>query len=415
MPIPLRCLDAKCNADDAGISGGIFPHWPPPRNHPRTLLRKIPRQLWPLRNSHQPPQPKKIDPPAPQPVQPPDFDPPDVDAPPKTEEIVDAINDAMESDADLDTESLADDKDSQSDDDGELAALRAQRAQLDEEDGDAGELEALRAQRAQLDGDSETEDSDELAALRKQRARLDEDDEDDIGDDQLEKELAGITTSLPSEDLTSEEYETPIRAPKPERKSLRFLLWFLLSGILLGSGIFGVMYREAIMEIYPKSSIVYQLVGLAEPPVGSGLIIENIKVENSFEDGQKRLSVHADLTNISNQELLIPSLRAALEGKDGDELQHWIFNLKKDNLMPGEIVPFKTMTNDPPQGIVSLSITFVEKPPSADLSADQPSASQPSEEVKDSENPGESQGTEESKNTTDPTANDTDAQPPAAP
>ncbi len=369
------------------------------------------------------PPPEKIDPPTPEPVQ-----PPQVDASPKTEEIVEAINDAMESEEepeeDPEDQASADDENPESEDDGELAALRAQRAQLDEEDIDSGELEALRAQRAQLDGDEGPNDSEELAAIRKQRARLDEGDQDNTEDDQLEKELAGIASPVP------EENQEPILMPKKERKILRFLLWFLLSGVLLGGGIFGILYRQEIMEVYPKLSVVYQLVGLAEPPVGSGLIIENINVENSFEDGQKRLSIHADLSNISNQELLIPSLRAALEGKDGDELEHWIFNLKQSNLMPGEIIPFKTMINDPPRGIISLSITFVEKSPSTDMSADRPSANQPSQEETDSQSPVESQDTEGPKNATesqeterseeteeptDTTANNADTQPPATP
>ncbi len=202
--------------------------------------------------------------------------------------------------------------------------------------------------------DDEMESEDNLEAAS-------EDVVDTLADD-IEEDLVDVPGPLDLGDFEPEPMERGSGRPLGRKKKSNIgaiLGWLILLIILGGGGTGAVLYKDKVIELWPPSNRLYNLVGMGILPPGAGLELRSIKSERHREGDVSSLIIKGEVANTSRDVRDVPVFRGALTSKDGDEIHTWTFTIRQENLLPGEGVPFKVTVEDPPKGAAGLSITFI--------------------------------------------------------
>jgi predicted Zn finger-like uncharacterized protein len=149
--------------------------------------------------------------------------------------------------------------------------------------------------------------------------------------------------------------ETPAR-PWPRRIAL-VAGWIGLAAVVLTIGIVGSVYRQQVVEMWPKTASLYSSLGVKVN--GTGLNIGDLKQLETPQDGQRVLTVTGVLTNVTNRELPVPQIRVGLVD-DKREIYHWTFAPDVMTLRPGQTTRFVTRLSSPPEGARRLDVRFAK-------------------------------------------------------
>lgn len=139
----------------------------------------------------------------------------------------------------------------------------------------------------------------------------------------------------------------------------------LLAGLALLS--------DTVIEAWPPAKRLYAMVGLPFTTLGEGLELRNI--EARFEPGPNgsRLIILGDVVNITRHAQSVPMVRVVLRDEAATEMEGWLFQATDLNMMPSEIVSFRTAHESPPDGakdaVLGFSETPVEAAPSQESAA----------------------------------------------
>ena len=127
--------------------------------------------------------------------------------------------------------------------------------------------------------------------------------------------------------------------------------------LLLGGGFF---LRGAIMEVWPPSTKLYQLAGLA-PLETYALALLNVAPAQEV-DGNNNvvIVVTGAISNITDQVQPVPKLRGSLLDSNSREIFSWTFDPPTPELGAGEQREFATRVPNPPPGARGVAVTFVE-------------------------------------------------------
>ncbi len=124
---------------------------------------------------------------------------------------------------------------------------------------------------------------------------------------------------------------------------------------LLGSGIYA---RDSLIESWPRSIYLYDLVGLGPPVPWEGLELRNVQTSNVEEEGQSKIVVTGQVVNTTDHDMRLPKLRAKILGRGNRELDSWTFSAPAPSLPPGESMEFKGSFEALPEGAESLQVGF---------------------------------------------------------
>jgi len=202
------------------------------------------------------------------------------------------------------------------------------------------------------DDDLESEDAPEPASA---------DIVDTLADD-IEEDLVDVPGPIDLGDFQPEPMERGSGRPIGRKKKSKIgatLGWLTLLIILAGGGASAILYKDRIIEVWPPSNRLYNLVGMGILPPGVGLELRNIKSERHREGDVHSLIIKGEVANTSRDVRDVPVFRGALTSKEGDEIRTWTFTIRQENLLPGESVPFEAIVETPPKGAAGLSITFI--------------------------------------------------------
>jgi hypothetical protein len=146
----------------------------------------------------------------------------------------------------------------------------------------------------------------------------------------------------------------------PRRRGVPWatIAWGVLV-VILGSGaVAGIAAREEVMALWPPSTRLYSMIGLAVQPPGIGLELRKTTPTFTTENGVRTLVVEGEVANISQIARDVPTLKVVLRDRDGGELQALSFNVAEQRLLPGASVAFRTSIPQPNPAATSVLVTI---------------------------------------------------------
>jgi hypothetical protein len=143
------------------------------------------------------------------------------------------------------------------------------------------------------------------------------------------------------------------------------LRWAAL-GLLLG-GLTGglVLGRTALLAAWPPASAFYALFGQGIEPLGAGLSLptDRIRLEQRLVEGNGLLFVSGEVVNVSEQERMVPDIRAEARSATGDVLFSWTIEPEPRRLFKGQNASFTSQAPETNGQTATVTFTFVEPPP----------------------------------------------------
>jgi len=156
-------------------------------------------------------------------------------------------------------------------------------------------------------------------------------------------------------------YTEPVAPPEPKqwlRKLGLMAGWAGLVAVVLVIGVAASVYRQQVVDAWPKTATLYSKLGMKVN--ASGLDIRNIQYNEAPQDGQLVLTVTGALTNVTNRELPVPQIRVGLVDSDKRELYHWTFAPDVMTLRPGQSTRFVTRLSNPPEQAANAEVRFAK-------------------------------------------------------
>lgn len=161
-------------------------------------------------------------------------------------------------------------------------------------------------------------------------------------------------------------------ARSDQRQSGAWMGWTALASMIAVILASSVLLADTISEIWPPAKRLYAMVNLPLAGPAAGLDIQNIKAH--FEDGADGplLVIEGDIVNMSGAVKSVPMVRVSLNDESRNELTQWVFAATDFNLIPSEIVAFRTSHQAPPEATIFGALGFSSDPPPAEEPADMP-------------------------------------------
>jgi predicted Zn finger-like uncharacterized protein len=151
---------------------------------------------------------------------------------------------------------------------------------------------------------------------------------------------------------------------KPKRRVSGILLGWIGLVLIVGLVLAGSWYfAPTIMSHWPASARLYSALGMASRPADSGLELRGTNSARGAEDGVATVIVTGEIANVSDGPRQVPKLRLSLRNAKGDILKSMDFPPPRDELKPGESVPYQASIPAPenPDDAASALVAFVTR------------------------------------------------------
>ncbi len=161
-------------------------------------------------------------------------------------------------------------------------------------------------------------------------------------------------------------------ARSDQRQTGAWMGWTALASVIAVILASSVLLADTISELWPPAKRLYAMVNLPLAGPAAGLDIQNIKAH--FEDGADgpMLIIEGDIVNMSGAVKSVPMVRVSLNDESRNELTQWVFAATDFNLIPSEIVAFRTSHQAPPEATVFAALGFSSDPPPGEDAAELP-------------------------------------------
>lgn len=147
-------------------------------------------------------------------------------------------------------------------------------------------------------------------------------------------------------------------APAPKRRLPLILGWLLFAAALGGIGAGGWFGRHALVETFPTTARVYDLMGVPVNAVAPGLDFRNISRRRQLVDGVSRLVIAGEIVNNTGATRPVPNLNVVLLDESGRAVMQWQISAKAAALVPGDSTSFETRRANTPKSARRVSLTF---------------------------------------------------------
>lgn len=158
--------------------------------------------------------------------------------------------------------------------------------------------------------------------------------------------------------------ESPVRnLPGPPLTNPRrgaALGWLLFIVILAGGIAAAAAFRERVVEAWPPSGKLYELVGL--PVAAYGLSLVTPTTERSSEGGAEILTVSGSIRSTLGSERPVPPLWVSLIDDQGRILRRELASPEPNLLPAGGEARYKVRFAAPPTEATRIAVTFGESP-----------------------------------------------------
>lgn len=177
-------------------------------------------------------------------------------------------------------------------------------------------------------------------------------------DDQPDPEPEPVAEPAPAPQLVATRM-----AGRANRPSGPLMGWMALASAIVAVVAGTVLLSEYVVELWPPAKRLYAMVNLPISSPAEGLEVRNIQVRYEESDDGPRLIIEGDIVNVSNEIKVVPPMRVALRGADQEILTDWAFVATDINMMPNEIVTFRTNREAPPENAIGAALGFSSEPP----------------------------------------------------
>ena len=191
-------------------------------------------------------------------------------------------------------------------------------------------------------------------------------DEDEAGSD---SEDDGIDWDAPADQ--DDDDDEPVRPSRRRRtgadggSSSRWptiLAWASLVVVVGGLVVSFFEFRDDIMDTWPETAGLYDLMNMAQP--GFGLVLAAPQARQMEIDGATALVIEGRIENPTSRARKVPKkLHLQLFDKDQKEIQSRMFDAPVERLMPEQSATYKIELKDPAEKreILKISFTVVKK------------------------------------------------------
>jgi predicted Zn finger-like uncharacterized protein len=136
------------------------------------------------------------------------------------------------------------------------------------------------------------------------------------------------------------------------RRTARLGAFVALMAILL----LGFSMRTDLVRWMPALAGVYSAIGLPVNVVG--LEFEASKTLTSYRDGKVVMLISSKIRSVSSQPVSVPPVLVSLVDASGGTVYEWTVTPKAAEMEPGEVMEFSTEVNAPPEGAVTVRLSF---------------------------------------------------------
>ncbi len=140
------------------------------------------------------------------------------------------------------------------------------------------------------------------------------------------------------------------------QRIVRMVLTISLMSLLGG----GYSLRDNIVSAFPDLAGLYGALGIKVNVVG--LEFRDVRTLRALRDGAEVMEITASITNVSNDQVVVPSVIVSLLDKDGRLIYQWSVAPQVVGMQAGEWIEFKTQLTSPPQRATSVSLSFAKNP-----------------------------------------------------
>ncbi len=134
------------------------------------------------------------------------------------------------------------------------------------------------------------------------------------------------------------------------RKKRSWIGWVIFILLLAGIGAGGFYGRDTVVQFWPASSKLYQMLKLDVKTTNLlGLEIKDLETKSVLENGVVRLTVQGKIVNITGHEQPIPRIGIQLVDSKGLHVYSWSTAIEAKNVGPWETVDFSSSMNQPPE------------------------------------------------------------------
>lgn len=139
------------------------------------------------------------------------------------------------------------------------------------------------------------------------------------------------------------------------RRTARLGAFVLLVSLM----VLGFSLRTDLVRWFPALAGLYSAMGLPVNIVG--LEFENSKTINTLREGKIVMQVSARIRSTSSRPVPVPPVLVSLLNDKGVALYEWTVTPNAPEMDPGEVMDFTTEVNSPPDGAVSVRLSFTTK------------------------------------------------------
>ncbi|MEK9969486.1 MAG: FxLYD domain-containing protein [Ferrovibrio sp.] len=152
----------------------------------------------------------------------------------------------------------------------------------------------------------------------------------------------------------------PTKQKKP--RSWAWLGWLLLFGLLGGVAGGGYEKRIELVAFYPPLAKLYEHLGIpVEAAQWLGLELHNLKSATVLQDGMRKVTVSGDVMNVSGDERILPAVRIAMRGANGQELGAFTIKLEQNTIAADEKLSFNVQLPAPKDEVTDLEVAFASQ------------------------------------------------------
>ena len=128
--------------------------------------------------------------------------------------------------------------------------------------------------------------------------------------------------------------------------------------IALGAGAY--FGKSFVIDLWPGAKDIYAMVNFGGEELGEGLDIRDVKSLREVESGVDILIVRGNVSNVSEQERMVPMIRVVLYDSNGEEIQSTLASPLKNRLPAGATTGFSAKISEPSALARRLEVTFTE-------------------------------------------------------
>ena len=176
----------------------------------------------------------------------------------------------------------------------------------------------------------------------------------------LPRRVDVISPSSGQPDLGPPRFNLPAPYVPPPRRRSRLRAVLAVAAVLViavvGAGYFA---RSQIIETWPQTKRVYDLIGGLVETSSTTLDVGNLKIVHQPVAGMEVLVLQGEITNRGQRPEIVPVLRATLFDANDMGIMDWTFAGDDVVLQPGETGRFRTRAISPPNGFGRSAVTFV--------------------------------------------------------